>query len=130
MVKEKRHLPSTVYAEVEWSYSVFDVRREYSNEQRYPNAESNFSSSVEDFLKSESKESLSRFSDILLLSHDWTVDQEMLITLLQICTDGIRPRIGAIGSKKKWSAFKKKAIEGGVEKWLIDSVRCPIGLDI
>ena len=115
---------------LEWSYSVFDIRREYSNEQRYPNAESNFSSSVEDFLKSESKESLSRFSDILLLSHDWSVDEEMLVTLLQVCTDGIRPRIGAIGSKKKWSAFKKKAIESGIEKWLIDSVRCPIGLDI
>ncbi|MEC8171561.1 MAG: XdhC family protein, partial [Candidatus Thermoplasmatota archaeon] len=35
-----------------------------------------------------------------------------------------------IGSKKKWSAFEKKAIENGVEKRLIDSVRCPIGLDI
>ena len=115
---------------LEWPYSVFDIREEFSNEQRYPNAEGKFCSSVEDFLKSESKESLSRFSDILLLSHDWSVDEEMLVALLHICKDGIRPRIGAIGSKKKWSAFRKKAIESGVEKWLIDSVRCPIGLDI
>ena len=115
---------------LEWLYSVFDVREEYCNRQRYPNAEGNFCSSVEKFLQNESSDSLTRFSDILLLSHDWAVDEEMLIGLLQLSKEGRRPRIGAIGSKKKWSAFEKKAIENGVEKRLIDSVRCPIGLDI
>lgn len=115
---------------LEWPYSVFDVREEYCNRLRYPNAEGNLCSSVEDFLKSESRDSLGRFSDILLLSHDWSVDEEMLVGLLQVCKDGTRPRIGAIGSRKKWSAFEKKALESGVEKRLIDSVRCPIGLDI
>ena len=115
---------------LEWLYSVFDVREEYCNRQRYPNAEGNFCSSVEEFLQNESSDSLTRFSDILLLSHDWAVDEEMLIGLLQLSKEGRRPRIGAIGSKKKWSAFEKKAIENGVEKRLIDSVRCPIGLDI
>ena len=115
---------------LEWLYSVFDVREEYCNRQRYANAEGNFCSSVEEFLQNESSDSLTRFSDILLLSHDWSVDEEMLIGLLQLCKEGRRPRIGAIGSKKKWSAFEKKAIENGVEKRLIDSVRCPIGLDI
>ena len=115
---------------LEWLYSVFDVRKEYCNRQRYPNAEGNFCSSVEEFLQKESSDSMTRFSDILLLSHDWSVDEEMLIGLLQLCKEGRRPRIGAIGSKKKWSAFEKKAIENGVEKRLIDSVRCPIGLDI
>ena len=115
---------------LEWPYSVFDVREEYCNRLRYPNAEGNLCSSVEDFLKSESRDSLGRFSDILLLSHDWSVDEEMLVGLLQVHKDGTRPRIGAIGSRKKWSAFEKKALESGVEKRLIDSVRCPIGLDI
>ena len=115
---------------LEWLYSVFDVREEYCNRQRYPNAEGNFCSSVEEFLQKESSDSMTRFSDILLLSHDWSVDEEMLIGLLQLCKEGRRPRIGAIGSKKKWSAFEKKAVESGVEKRLIDSVRCPIGLDI
>ena len=115
---------------LEWLYSVFDVREEYCNRQRYPNAEGNFCSSVEEFLQKESSDSMTRFSDILLLSHDWSVDEEMLIGLLQLFKEGRRPRIGAIGSKKKWSAFEKKAIENGVEKRLIDSVRCPIGLDI
>ena len=121
---------SKVCDSLEWLYSVFDVREEYCNRQRYPNAEGNFCSSVEEFLQKESSDSMTRFSDILLLSHDWSVDEEMLIGLLQLFKEGRRPRIGAIGSKKKWSAFEKKAIENGVEKRLIDSVRCPIGLDI
>ncbi len=121
---------SKVCDSLEWLYSVFDVREEYCNRQRYPNAEGNFCSSVEEFLQKESRDSMTRFSDILLLSHDWSVDEEMLIGLLQLCKEGRSPRIGAIGSKKKWSAFEKKAIENGVEKRLIDSVRCPIGLDI
>ena len=121
---------SKVCDSLEWLYSVFDVREEYCNRHRYPNAEGNFCSSVEEFLQKESSDSMTRFSDILLLSHDWSVDEEMLIGLLQLCKEGTRPRIGAIGSKKKWSAFEKKAIENGVEKRLIDSVRCPIGLDI
>ena len=38
---------------LEWPYSVFDIREEYCNQQRYPNSEWNFCSSVEDFLMSE-----------------------------------------------------------------------------
>ena len=121
---------SKVCDSLEWLYSVFDIREEYCDRLRYPNAEGNFCSSVEEFLQQESSDSMTRFSDILLLSHDWSVDEEMLIGLLQLFKEGRRPRIGAIGSKKKWSAFEKKAIENGVEKRLIDSVRCPIGLDI
>ena len=115
---------------LEWQYSVFDVREEYCNQERYPKAEGIFCSSVEVFLSTESEGSLARFSDILLLSHDWSVDEEMLVGLLQISREGSRPRIGAIGSKKKWSAFEKKAIKTGVERSMVDSVRCPIGLDI
>ena len=115
---------------LDWSYSVFDIREEYCNEERYPNAEERFCSSVEDFLGSESQESLSRFSDILLLSHDWSVDEDLLIGLLRVSGDSQRPRMGAIGSKKKWSEFEKSGIGNGIEKEVLDSVRCPIGLEI
>ena len=42
---------------LEWPYSVFDVREEYCNQKRYPNAERNFCSSVDDFLKGENEDS-------------------------------------------------------------------------
>ena len=113
-----------------WDYSIFDVRKEYSNSEKYPFSNENISMDVNDFLKSEDSESLERFSDILLLGHDWSVDQELLLGLLKLREEKIRPRIGAIGSTSKWSSFKKAAIEYGIkEKWF-ENARCPIGIDI
>jgi xanthine dehydrogenase accessory factor len=85
---------------------------------------------VEDFLRKEDTDSLRRFSDILLLSHDWGVDEDLLIGLLEISGSSLRPRFGAIGSKKKWAEFERSGIRSGIEKRVLESVRCPIGLDI
>ena len=113
-----------------WDYSIFDVRKEYSNSEKYPFSNENISTDVDDFLKSEDSESLERFSDILLLGHDWSVDQELLLGLLKLREDKLRPRIGAIGSTSKWNSFKKAAIEDDIkEKWF-ENARCPIGIDI
>ena len=113
-----------------WDYSIFDVRKEYSNSEKYPFSNENISTDVDDFLKSEDSESLERFSDILLLGHDWSVDQELLLGLLKLREEKIRPRIGAIGSTSKWGSFKKAAIKDGIkEKWF-ENARCPIGIDI
>jgi xanthine dehydrogenase accessory factor len=113
-----------------WDYSIFDVRKEYSNSEKYPFSNENISTEVDDFLKLEDSESLERFSDILLLGHDWSVDQELLLGLLKLREEKIRPRIGAIGSTSKWSSFKKAAIKDGIkEKWF-ENARCPIGIDI
>ena len=111
-----------------WSHSVFDIRSEYSNHNRFPSAEDTYSSTVQDFINSEDSHSLSRFSDILLLGHDWSADQEMLIGLLSKIENPLRPRLGAIGSKAKWSAFRVAAQSANIPQSNIDMVRCPIGL--
>ena len=121
---------SRVCENLDWAYSVFDIREDYSNSERFPNAGRVMCCSVEEFLSQEDGVSLRRFSDILLLSHDWGVDEDLLIGLLMILGDSKRPRIGAIGSKKKWSEFERTGIENGIEKRILDSVRCPIGLEI
>ncbi|MBT3600692.1 MAG: XdhC family protein [Euryarchaeota archaeon] len=113
-----------------WDYSIFDVRKEYSNPEKYPFAVDTISASVEDFLNSENNESIQRFSDILLLGHDWSVDQELLLRSLKIRGEQMRPRIGAIGSTSKWKAFKKAAMSHGVNEEWFNSARCPIGIDI
>ena len=113
-----------------WSHSVFDVREDYANENSYPYSTELHPTSVDEFLKEEDAESLSRFSDILLLGHDWSVDQDMLLGLLEKSGGEVRPRIGAIGSKAKWKAFRQAAIAQGISKKVVDSVRCPIGLEI
>tara|TARA_B110000914_G_scaffold73447_1_gene64411 strand:+ start:270 stop:1115 length:846 start_codon:yes stop_codon:yes gene_type:complete len=113
-----------------WDYSVFDVRKDYSNNEKYPLAVETITSSAKLFLDSENFESIKRFSDILLLGHDWAVDQELLLGLLKIKGEGNRPRIGAIGSKSKWSSFRNEALENGIKESWFNSARCPIGLEI
>jgi len=120
----------TVSDTLDWAHSVFDVRPEYATEDRYPAASELHASSVAEFLDLEDEQTLGRFSDVLLLGHDWAVDQEMLIGLLKKRGESERPRIGAIGSKSKWISFRKAAIESGLAEKAVDSVRCPIGLDI
>ena len=113
-----------------WSHSVFDVRAEYAEADRYPFASELHSGLVSEFLGNEDSDSMVRFSDVLLLGHDWATDQEMLLGLLNKLESGSRPRIGAIGSTVKWNSFRDSAIAAGVPKESVDSVRCPIGLDI
>ena len=113
-----------------WSHSVFDVREDYANEDIYPYASELHPISVNEFLQREDSDSLTRFSDILLLGHDWSVDQDMLLGLLEKSDGSNRPRIGAIGSKAKWKSFREAAISQGISESVVDSVRCPIGLEI
>ena len=113
-----------------WSHSVFDVRSEYADGDRFPFASELHAGSVSEFLDGEDPESMARFSDVLLLGHDWAIDQEILLGLLGSLDIGRRPRVGAIGSTVKWNAFRDSAIAAGVSEESVDSVRCPIGLDI
>ena len=113
-----------------WDYSVFDVRNEYSNTEKYPFSNENISMNANDFLESEDSESIKRFSDILLLGHDWSVDQELLLGFLKLRKDDSRPRIGAIGSVSKWKSFKKAAMDDNVREEWFNNARCPIGIDI
>ena len=113
-----------------WDYSVFDVRKEYSNTGKYPFSNENISMNADDFLESEDSESIKRFSDILLLGHDWSVDQELLLGFLKLRKDDSRPRIGAIGSVSKWKSFKKVAMDDNVREEWFNNARCPIGIDI
>jgi len=107
-----------------WSYSVNDSRAEYAT---LDGAKESHHSCPSDFMMSESDESLSRFSDILLLGHEWKEDEERLISLL---SSGYSGRIGVIGSRAKWQSFESAALAAGVEQEKLDSVNCPIGLNI
>ena len=120
-----------------WDYSVHDTRSEYSSEEMYPNAQQRSSASVKAFLEDQTLDSLGRFSDVLLLGHDWSEDEERLRMLLHLFNeknatpDGQQgPRIGVIGSRSKWTAFEKVCLKEGIEQSILDAVVCPIGLNI
>ena len=109
---------------LDWNYSVQDSRAEYAE---LDGAVETHHSCPKDFLMAENQETLSRFSDILLLGHDWKEDEERLLGLLFA---GYSGRLGVIGSKSKWKAFTKVALEAGIDQEKLDKVNCPIGLDI
>ncbi len=111
-----------------WSVSVLDARPEYASDELWPDAEECIASEPGEFLARETTESLARFSHILLLGHDWAIDEALLIGLLERAEG--RPRIGCIGSKSKWKAFVKSALNSGITQDLLDTVICPIGVSI
>ena len=120
-----------------WHHSVTDSRQEYCNAEVFPKASELIHSSVSDFLNKENHDSINRFSDILLLGHDWSEDQQRLLGLLKLCQnnnsklDGnIFPRIGVIGSRSKWQSFCKAAVDDGINSQLLEEVICPIGINI
>ena len=120
---------------LEWKYSIQDTRKEYANKEKYQNATELHPGSVEDFLKRENEKSISRFSHIFLLGHDWKEDELRLIGLLKLIQsaekNGYRTcHLGVIGSKSKWNSFEKSAIKAGIDSKLISKVECPIGLNI
>ena len=120
-----------------WAYSVHDTRGDYASIEKYPHAIERSSAAITDLLSAESAESLGRFSDVLLLGHDWSEDQERLLGLLHLLNapdavlDGVKaPRLGVIGSRSKWQAFEKTCLDEGLPQSLLDQVICPIGLNI
>ena len=118
---------------LDWKYSIFDVRSEFSDKKTYPNAEELHNSSAEDFLANEDSSSLARFSDVLLLGHQWSVDEVLLngmLTKQQNDPNAWRSRIGVIGSKSKWNSFSESALGDGIEQQYLDGVDCPIGLNV
>ena len=57
------------------------------------------------FFESEDGTSLARFSDILLLGHDWKEDETRLIGLL---SSGYGGRIGVIGSRSNGRPSRRR----------------------
>jgi xanthine dehydrogenase accessory factor len=125
-----------------WEHSVFDVRTEYSDKESHPHARERFCSTAAAFLATENAACISRFSDILLLGHDWAVDEELLLGLLTIEQGrsdynagdfdiaAAGPRIGVISSRSKWKRFSASALKAGIQQELLERVDAPIGLDI
>ena len=120
-----------------WNYSVQDTREAFTTTELYPEAIELSFSTVEAYFSNETAASLSRFSDVLLLGHDYSEDLDRLQRLLQLAEEAdvspdgkAFPRIGAIGSRSKWKSFTDSCIEVGIQPASLDRVRCPIGLNI
>ena len=99
-----------------WNYSVQDTREAFTTTELYPEAIERHPSTVASFFENETAEHLTRFSDILLLGHDYAEDLDRLQRLLHLAEtanvslDGKAfPRIGAIGSRSNGNPLQRHA---------------------
>ena len=115
-----------------WAHSVQDTRADHATQERHPRAREVIHMSAEDLLAAEDATTLSRFSHLLLLGHDWAIDQTLLLGLLARGVAGGEgaPELGVIGSRRKWTAYRLAALDAGHAEALLARVHCPIGLDI
>jgi len=116
---------------LDWRISILDTREEYVSKEHHPNAIERIHASPEEFFEKENSSSLERFSHILIMGHDWAIDQALLLEILGMM-DGEewRTTVGTIGSKAKWKSFTKAAKEVGITDQTLEQVLCPIGADI
>jgi len=120
-----------------WDHSVHDTRADFCDAATFPNARHHLHMDAETFVNTHDGEKLTKYSDVLLLGHDWSEDQLRLLGMLStLQSEAVRldgqngPRIGVIGSRSKWQAFEKAALQDGISLGMLDQVICPIGIPI
>ena len=116
---------------LDWRISIMDTRQEYVSEHHHPQAIERIHSSPESFLERENPKSLARFTHILIMGHDWAIDQNLLTGILSMMDDKEWcTTVGTIGSKAKWNSFSTAAKQMGIKTSILNQILCPIGVDI
>lgn len=103
--------------------AVSDDRHEYCNAESVPDAEEFFPVPMEDLPKHLR---INSRTYLVLSTRGVDVDVLGLPALLE--TDAAY--IGVIGSRRRWSTSRKKLLEMGIAKELLDRVRSPMGLEL
>ena len=116
---------------LDWRISIMDTREEYVSEDHHPKAIERIHSSPENFLERENPTSLARFTHILIMGHDWAIDQNLLLGIMgKMHNKEWNTTVGTIGSKAKWNSFSSAAKEKGIDSLILNQILCPIGVDI
>jgi len=116
---------------LDWRISIMDTRKEFVSKKHHPKAIERIHSTPEDFLQKENPASLGRFTHILIMGHDWAIDQNLLLGILKMMnSEEWSSTVGTIGSKAKWNSFSSAAKEIEIDDSVLNQVLCPIGIDI
>lgn len=110
--------------ELGYAYAVADGRENLATRERFPGAGELIVTSPAEVIAASD---LSRYSHIIIFTHDHGLDLE---SLRAVAGSSFRGYIGVIGSAKKWARFRKELLEAKVSNEWLDSVHCPIGLNI
>ena len=116
---------ATLSDQLDYSYSIADVRPEFATAERFPGARGRHSGTPEDLLR---EVDLSRFSHLLVVGHEHSVDSHLVASALE---SGFSGYIGVIGSRNKRREFRERCQERGISSETFEKrVTCPIGLPI
>jgi xanthine dehydrogenase accessory factor len=102
---------------------VIDPRPEYSNKDRFPDADSLV---VEEYDDAFSKLNVDENSYIVIYTPGHVSDEKCL----QFAVGTAAKYVGMIGSKKKVKEIKERLRKKGVSQQQLDEVHAPIGLEI
>lgn len=106
-----------------YQVSLYDLREEYSNKERFPNADYLYTGDLDQALE---KMKISPLSSIVIITHGHIYDLDVLKRV--VGTDA--GYIGMIGSSTKIRHCFKELMDLGVTKEVLKRVHGPIGLDI
>jgi hypothetical protein len=65
-----------------WDHSVHDTRADFCDAATFPNARHHLHMDAPTFVNTQKSDELSKYSDVLLLGHDWSEDQLRLLGML------------------------------------------------
>jgi xanthine dehydrogenase accessory factor len=108
---------------LDWDVTIVDVRAEYANRERFPEA---LDVHAIDPVAFAATAPLEDVSHVYLLGHSWEIDTSILAALLPRF-DGF---VGVIGSQAKRKAMFDELRRRGVPAERLSRVVCPIGVDI
>jgi len=111
--------------QLDYAYSVADVRPEFTTEERFPGARARIALEEDQPLD---KLDVSDYSHLIIIGHNHHMDGELVVAAL---ASGFEGSVGVIGSKTKRHDFRKRCTDQGIGPEEFDRlVRCPIGLAI
>jgi len=111
--------------QLDYAYSVADVRPEFASPKRFPNARARFPLAPEELF---AQADLTLYSHLLVVGHSHQIDGEIVCGALERRFAGY---LGVIGSETKRREFRARALAQGIPETTFDAgIVCPIGLAI
>lgn len=111
--------------QLDYAYSIGDVRPEFASAERFPNARARFPLEPAAVL---AQADLALYSHLLIVGHSHQIDGELLCGALE---RGFTGYLGVIGSETKRREFRGRCAARGIPEATFDArVDCPIGLAI
>lgn len=110
-------------ASLEWDVTVVDVRPEYANRERFPDATDVHAEAPADWAR---RADLAGYTHAYLLGHSWELDVDVLEALLR----RYEGNVGVIGSEAKRRSLVDRLRQRGIDEAHLDRIACPIGVPI